>query len=443
MAGKQKISADLILSRARFVITCDANATIFTNASVVVTAGQIAAVGPAGEIENLYRADQTIDVSDQLIMPGLVNLHTHTPMTLLRGVAENVDLQGFLEIVWDKEDRVMNPDGVYVGARLGALECLLGGTTTTLDMYLHPLETHRGAAEVGLRHVIGPVFFDFPGPEKLTWSQRLEQAQTWPEQVREITGPYVPLALMPHAPLTVNPEHLAQIAAIAQESGSLVTTHASENITENEDTQKKYNATPTELLEQAGILKHRTVLGHGVHLSSTDRTTIARRGTSIAHCPGSNMKLASGAADIVGYRAQGINVGLGTDGCSSSNDLDMFSVMRLSANLARLVRNDPASISAAEIIKAATIDGARALGIDDRVGSIEAGKEADLITLDLDVPHMVPMRDPHTAVVFSAGRGDVRHVLVAGDLVIKDHQSTRVAANSVFAAANEHLAKYF
>lgn len=427
--------ADLLLSNADLLVTCDDDTTVLARASVVVRHGRIVAVGEAASIDATVTADEVLDLRGQLLMPGLVNLHTHLPMTLLRGIAEDVDLQGFLAMVWAEEARVMDPDGVLVGARLGALEALLGGTTTALDMYFHPAAAHQGAVDVGLRHVIGPVFFSFPGPDDLSWPRRLAALEAWPEQVARIGGPHIPLALMPHAPLTVGPAHLAEVAAAASRLGALVTTHASENPAENRETLEAHHATPTELLEASGLLALRPVLAHAVHLSAGDRALIAARGASVAHCPGSNLKLASGAADIVAYRALGIRVGLGTDGCSSSNDLDMFSVMRQAANLARLVRNDPAAISARDVVRAATIEGARALGLGDRIGSVEVGKEADVVTLDLDAPHLVPLHEPHTALVHAAGRADVRHTIVAGEVVIRDRRPTRVDGAAIIADA--------
>jgi 5-methylthioadenosine/S-adenosylhomocysteine deaminase len=196
---------------------------------------------------------------------------------------------------------------------------------------------------------------------------------------------------------------------------------------------------PVACLADSGVLSLAPVLGHGVRLNAAERRFVAEAGASVAHCPGSNLKLASGAADIVGYREDGIRVGLGTDGCSSSNDLDMFAVMRLAANLARLVREDPAAISAADIVRMATLDGARAIGIGDRVGSVEVGKEADLIVIDTAVPHLTPVRDPHTAVVFAAGRSDVRHVVVAGEVVIEDRRSARLDLPALLEAANARV----
>lgn len=431
--------ADVLLDAARFVLVCDDGSEVLADASVAVADGQIVAVGPADEMRVGIDAHRVIDARGHLVMPGLVNLHTHLAMTLLRGVAEDVDLQGFLERVWAEEARVMDPAGVELGARLGAIEALLGGTTTALDMYFHPEAAHRGAVAAGLRHVIGPVFFSFPGPDGLSWEERMEAARRWPEVLQRLGGPQVPVAFMPHAPFTVEVDDLAQIAELARETGGIIHTHTSENDQENADTVASRGMRPVACLEQSGVLSLGPVLGHGVRLDASERRTVASAGASVAHCPGSNLKLASGAADVVGYRADGIRVGLGTDGCSSSNDLDMFAVMRLAANLARLVREDPAAISAADIVRMATLDGARAIGIGDRVGSVEVGKEADLIVIDTAVPHLTPVRDPHTAIVFSAGRADVRHVLVAGEVVIEDRRSTRLDVPALLDAATARV----
>jgi len=424
------VSVDLVLRGARYALMCDDSGSVMEHADIAIDDGRIVSVGEVG-----VDAHTVIDARGLLVMPGLVNLHTHLAMTLLRGIAEGVDLQGFLERVWAEEARIMDPSGVYAGTRLGALEAVLGGTTTALDMYFHPAEAHRAAVGVGLRHVTGPVFFSFPGPDHLEWDERMMLARDWPQTLQSLGGPYVPPALMPHAAFTVGVEHLAQIADLAREQGALVHTHASENDRENDDTIKATGLRPVPALDAAGVLPLAPVLGHGVRLDSHDRDRVAATGTAVAHCPGSNLKLASGAADIVGYREQGIRVGIGTDGCSSSNDLDMFAAMRLAANLARLVRDDPAALSARDVVSAATLEGARALGLGDRIGTIEVGKEADLIALDLRSPHLVPVHDPYTSVVFSAGRSDVRHVLVAGAPVVIDGQSTRVDSDDVMAAA--------
>lgn len=427
------MTVDLVFDNVRHALMLDAGGQRAENVSIAVQDGRIVSIGEA------VPARQVIDGSHLMVMPGLINLHTHLAMTLLRGIAEELDLQGFLEKVWAEEARLMDARGVSIGTRLGALEALLSGTTTALDMYFHPGSAHRAAVEVGLRHVIGPVFLSSPGPDGLTWDERMKLARDWPRELASIGGPHVPVALMPHAAFTVGMDHLREIAGLAREQGAMVHVHASENDRENEDTVEATGMRPVPALDAAGILECRAVLGHGVRLSTSERLRLVQSDTAVAHCPGSNLKLASGAADLTGYREDGIRVGIGTDGCASSNDLDMFAAMRLAANLARLVREDPAAISSRDVVAAATIEGARALGLGDRIGTIEVGKEADLIALDLRAPHLVPVRDPYTTVVFSAGRSDVRHVVVAGDLVIQDRQPTRVSIDEIMAAAQERV----
>lgn len=428
------MNLDLLIREPTVVLTCDASHTVLHSTSVGIRDGCIVHLG------EVLPAKSVIDARGQLLMPGLVNLHTHLAMTLLRGIAENVDLQGFLSLVWAEEARVMDEGGVALGTRLGAVEALLGGTTTTLDMYFHPHVAHRAAAEVGLRHVTGPLFFDFPGPDNLEWSQRIEYARAWPDHLSSIPGPRVPVALMPHSPLTVGPARMSEIRLLASELNAMVHTHASENAAENLQTIERFGKRPITLLQEAGLLDDRLVIAHGVQLDQPEISALAAASSAIAHCPGSNLKLASGAADIVDYAAHGVRLGIGTDGCASSNDLDMFAAMRLAANLARLVHQDPAAISAYDIVAMATRCGAEALGMGDQIGTVEVGKEADLILLDLQAPHLIPLRDPATAVVYSAGRSDVRHVLVAGEPVIVDRQPIHADVPSLLSQVQGVLA---
>ncbi|NDE71991.1 MAG: amidohydrolase, partial [Actinobacteria bacterium] len=306
-----------------------------------------------------------------------------------------------------------------------ALESLLGGTTTALDMYLFPDAAHRGAVKAGLRHLCGPIFFDFPGLDGMEWDARIAFARSWPQTLNEIGGPKVPSYLMPHATYTCNPEHLAEIAAIATEIAANIHIHASENEKENSDVASRYSKTPTQLLDEAGVLQRHTVFGHGVHLSESDIATLARHNGAVAHCPGSNLKLASGIAPIPHYRESGLSVALGTDGCSSSNDLDMWVVMRLAALLISQTQG-PEKLSTREIFRMATIDGARAVGMGGSIGSIEVGKCADLIALDLNAPHLIPIHDIYAQLIFAAGRSDVCDVWVDGRHVVADRKSTTI-----------------
>lgn len=435
------------LEHVQHVVTVDDDFTILDDATIEITDGvitYIAPTSPAGTPAGRGSGDTVIDGRGKLALPGLVNLHTHLPMTLLRGLAENVDLQGFLQIVWAAEGAIMDPDTVRVGAELGALESLLAGVTTTLDMYFHHEAAHEGAVATGARHVGGPVFFDGPGPDGLSWEDRLTALRAWPQRLRDIGGPEVPTAAMPHSTYTCSPEHLADLAhAVRQwpaDTRPLVHVHASENAAENADVLARHGATPAQVLADAGLLHGiplaRTVLGHGVHLSPDDRARLGER-VSVAHCPGSNLKLASGALLWEAYRADGVHLGLGTDGCSSSNDLDLWQVMRQAALLARLTSDDPTAAPAVDIIRAATIDGARALGMDDLIGSLEVGKRADLVLLDLEAPHLTPIHDVAALLVFAAGRGDVTDVFVDGRQVVQDRHSTLIDTSDLLRRARE------
>ena len=356
-------------------------------------------------------------------MPGLVNLHTHLPMTLLRGLAENLDLQGFLEHLWAAEAAVMDPETVELGATLGALETLLGGCTTQLDMYFHHEATHRGAVAAGSRHVIGPVFFDGPGPDGLAWAERLAHLRAWPGLLDEIGGPDGAgggdaarhLHLLPGGP------HRGRRDAAqgARRDRPPRPAHHARLGEPPPRTPASASATtpPPPSCSRAPAGSSPTCPWCSATACTSPRPTascVAAAGAAIGHCPGSNCKLASGALHWETVRDSGIRLGVGTDGCSSSNDLDMWQAMRQAALLARLTSGRPDVASATEVLRAATIEGARALGLGDRIGSVEVGKRADLVLVDLAAPHLTPVHDVAALLVFAAGRGDVTDVLVDG-----------------------------
>ena len=424
---------DLLIKNARYAVTSNGKNEILENTSIGIKDGKISYIGT-----DSLDAKEIYDATDKLISPGLINSHTHLGMSLLRGWAEGVNLQGFLERVWAAEGAIMDEATCELGTELGALEALLSGTTTTMDMYLNPIATHRGAVRVGLRHIAGPIFFDFPGLDGLQWEQRIERAHQWPAELAKIGGPYIPIYFMPHSTYTDSPENLTQVAAIAKELGARIHLHVSETEAENADVQTRYGKTPTEVCRDTGILDVPTIFGHGVHLSDSDMVIAASKGTSIGHCPGSNLKLGSGLARFNDLRKAGIAVGLGTDSCSSSNDLDMFSVMRIAAHVVAL-RQSPADVDLTAIVRAATIEAAKAVGLADRIGSIEIGKEADLIALDLHAAHLTPVHDVNALLVFAAGRGDVTDVWVAGDQVVAKRVSTKINLSDLIARVNVRI----
>lgn len=430
-----------LLAGCAYVVTLDESATVLRDTDVLIDNGRIAAIAPAGTVPpELTAGAEPLDARRRLLLPGLVNLHTHASMTLLRGLAEDVDLDGFLARVFAAEGAVMDPATVELGARLGAVEALRGGTTTLLDMYLHPQAAHAGALAAGIRHATGPIFFDSPGPDGMTWDARLEALAGWPDVNDRVGGPSTPHVLSPHSTYLVSPTHLAELRdAIGDWPRPVLHTHASETIAENAQVATAYGRTPLDILADAGFLDGRmpVVIGHGAHLNAADRALAAAARVTVAHCPGSNLKLSSGALAWTCYRQDGVRLGIGTDGCSSSNDLDMWMAMRLAALLARLTADRPDATTSYEILRAATIGGAAALGMGEDLGTIEVGKRADLVLLDLDQPHLTPIHDVHALLVFAAGRGDVTDVFVDGRRVVADRHSTALDEADLLARGRE------
>ncbi len=411
-----------IIKNASYVYTVDDQDCVLENATIVIRDGVIESINPANvpaDITEIY------DGKNRLIMPGLINTHSHLAMALLRGWAESVNLDGFLERVWAAEGAIMDKPTSALGTELGAAEAIQGGTTTVLDMYLNPDATHAAAVKVGLRHVTGPIFFDFPGLDGMEWSQRIAFGEEWPTVLKNIGGPEIPIYFMPHSTYTDSPEHLHEVAQLAKKVNARISLHVSETMNENQAVNEKYQKSPTQVCEDTGILDVPVVFGHGVHLSEDDIAIVHSHGTSIGHCPGSNLKLGSGVADYLHYISRGVTVGLGTDGCSSSNDLDMWSVMRIAAHMVAL-KHSPADVQPAQIVRAATIDGARAIGIDHLVGSITVGKRADLIAIDLTALHLTPIHNLAALLVFAAGRSDVIDAWVDGDKVLESRKVTHI-----------------
>ena len=375
------------IENASYVVTVDDADTILRDTTVVVEDGVITEITGArggrrrsgGVVQPELPMRPFIDAGGKLLMPGLVNLHTHLPMTLLRGLAENVDLQGFLTRVWAAEGAVMDPDTVELGATLGAIESLLGGCTTQLDMYFHHEAAHRGAVAAGSRHVIGPVFFDGPGPDGLTWQERLDNLRAWPGVLDRIGGPWIPVAAMPHATYTCGPDGLAEVVTVLRAllaegpRPGLLTTHVSENEAENDGIRERYGATPTEVLARAGWVEPDLplVVGHGVHLSEGDRTLLAGRARGGGALPRFEPQARQRCASVGGRALERHP--------RRARHRRLLQLQRPRhvardapgrALLARLTSGRPDVASAAEVLRACTIEGARALGLGDadRVG---------------------------------------------------------------------------
>ncbi|MEO1221404.1 MAG: amidohydrolase [Pseudomonadota bacterium] len=402
------------------LLTMDENFGEFAHGAVAILDGKIVECGDAADLAARYHADQTVDAEGGIIMPGLVNGHCHAAMTLFRGYAENVTLDTFLEKTAYAEAKYVAPGTVYVGAAVACAEMALGGITSFVDMYWYPDETVRAARELHMSIVAGPVFVAFPGPDDLAeWPMRTAFSDGFAERHRDHAGVYPCLA--PHACYTLDEEKLTELAAIAEAQDIPVQIHASEAPSEMQLVREGYGgATPIEVLDRTGLLHRDCQLAHAVHLSDSDIGLIKKAGASIVHNPQSNVKLASGIARICDLLEAGVPVGLGTDGPSSGNDLDMWKAMRLAANLQSVSRGEPGALSDRDVLAMATRIGAKAAGMGDHTGSLEPGKNADVIVVSTKGLHMRPVFNPFAALVYSAGREDIAHVFAGGEHIVKD-----------------------
>lgn len=413
-------------------IIADDNATVVQGATLVVADdGTIRALA-AGNVP--HDAREVIDARGGIVMPGLINAHTHLAMTLFRGLADDITLEDFLARLMPAEFAVLSPEAVAAGTRLAALESLRGGITTALDMYYLPESIVDVARETRMRIHTGPTLLEFDGPERLAFDARLTWAKRWLERAKA-DNDAASQWLGPHSTYLMGEDHLRRTAALAQEYGARIHVHAAETRGEMQQVADRHGGkSPIEVLRDTGLLTN-AVLAHGVHLSDTDIAAIAAAHATVVHCPASNFKLASGFARVVDLLRAGVNVALGTDGPASGNDLDLWLAMRLAGYGQKNVAHDPTVLPAHQVVRMATLNGARALGIDHLVGSLEVGKQADVIVLDAESPSLTPAFDPHVAVVASAGRGDVRHVIVNGQIVVRDRTALTIDVTATLAAA--------
>lgn len=408
------------------VVTMDESFTVIEDGGVAIEGPRIVAVGPAAEIEADRRREATevIDARARLVLPGLVNTHTHAADILFRGLVEDLPLEPWLERLWQVERELVRPESVAAGVRLAQAEMIRGGTTTALDMFFFPEEAVAVARRTGFRLATGPFFFDSSDIDGIGPGEREPRARELLEDLRD--DPLIVPCLLPHSTYKVAPSLLEAVRDLAAEFGALVTTHVAETRVEVETVQRMHGHRPPRHLDRLGVLETPTVLAHCVHVTRDEIDLLAERGSAVAHCPMSNLKLGAGVAPIPSFREAGVRTTLGTDGPVSGNDLDLWLALRLGAALHKGVGEDPTLMPARDVFAQATIEGARALGLGDRIGSIEPGKEADLVIVDLDRPHLVPLHDLYAHLVYAIGRDDVRTVLIQGRVVMRDRRLTTI-----------------
>ena len=425
--------ADLVVRHAT-VVTVDAQRRVIADGAVAIQGGRIAAVGPAAEIASRYEGRETLDAGGGIVLPGLVNAHTHAPMVLFRGIADDLKLMDWLQkYIFPAEARNVTAEFVKAGTRLAALEMIRSGTTTFVDMYYFEDQVAEAAKEAGLRTVAGETIIGFPAPDNKTVADALAYADRFLK--RWAGDPLVVPAVAPHSTYLVDPDSLRASRALADRYGAPILIHLSESADEQKTVQERYKKTPTEHLRDLGILRKGLLGAHGIWLSAGDRAILKQEGVGVAHCPQSNMKISSGPAPVREMLAEGMRLGLGTDGAASNNDLDMFEEMLTAALLAKHVTGDPTVAPAAAVLEMATLGGARALGMEDRLGSLEPGKRADLIVVDLSAPRLHPLYDPVSHLVYAAKGADVRHVVVEGRVVMRDRKITTLDEAAVLADA--------
>lgn len=427
--------ADLAITNAT-ILTADALGTRLRDGTMLVENGRITAIGTdAGLGDAAGNAKYAIDSRGMLVMPGLINTHCHIASTLFRGLVEDLPLEPWLQRIWRAEAAILNPKTTHLGSVLGLAEMALGGVTTVMDMFWHPHDTVRAAREVGMRISTGGIVFDAPGVTGHTVEQRFEEADRFFQDFADAHD-VIP-AIMPHGTYTVAPGNLKRARALADRHGGLFCTHAAETRFEVDDITNRYGRSVIRHLDHLGLLDERAVLAHCVHLDSEEIEILARTGAKPSHNPVSNLKLASGIAPVPEMLEAGITVSLGTDGAVSGNDLDLWLAMRLAAMLHKGVRGDARLVSTQQALSMATRAGAETLGVSDRIGSLEIGKEADFIMVDLDRAHAVPLFDPLTHAVFSTNKSDVRHVFVGGKQIVRDRELTGIVLSDVIAEVRE------
>jgi len=404
------------------LITCNPSFEIIQRGWVGISGGRIEALGAASEDWQQPEALEAIDVHGGIVMPGLVNTHTHLPMALFRGLADDLPLTTWLEKhIFPSERAAIRPESVRWGTLLACAEMVLSGTTTCCDGYFHEGCVAQAVRAAGLRAVLAQGVIDHPAPGVADPAQNIMVARRFCQQWLNRAETIRP-SVFCHSPYTCSRETLAAAKQLCRDFGLLFQIHAAETRWEVDHIRSTTGTTPIGHLDRAGVLDERTLLAHCVWVDDADVAIIAERGAGISHNPESNMKLASGVAPVARMLAAGICVGLGSDGCASNNDMDLFYAMDLAAKLQKAVRGDPTVLPAPAAIRMATIDGARALGLDQQIGSLEPGKQADLIVIDTRVPHLTPLHQPASAVVYAAKGSDVHTVMVGGRLLMKDRQ---------------------
>jgi 5-methylthioadenosine/S-adenosylhomocysteine deaminase len=436
-AQNDKEKADVMITGGT-VITMNTTRHILRDGTVAVRGDTIVAVGPRSEISSRYAAAQQIDAQGKLVLPGFINGHTHVPMTLFRGLHDDVTLNDWLyKYIFPAEKKNVNEEFVRWGTRLAAAEQIRSGVTTFADMYYFEDAIAEETKAAGIRGVLGETFIDFPAPDNKSEAEMLAYTEKFLQKWRG--DAFIHAAAAPHSIYTCSSKTLQDATALARKYRAPILIHTGEMKKEWDDSQKQHGMSPVQYLEKLGVLGPEVVSAHCIYVDDADRKTLAKRQVGCVHNPSSNMMIASGVAPVPEMRAAGIAVGLGTDGpAGSNNDLDLMEEIDLAAKLAKVTKMDPRALTAKAVVEMATIEGAKALHMDKEIGSLEAGKKADMIVIGLDEPNAAPMYDVYSQIAYSLKASDVETVIIGGRVVMHNRKLLTVNQETAIAKAREY-----
>jgi 5-methylthioadenosine/S-adenosylhomocysteine deaminase len=429
----QKIDLIIIGGKA---LLLDSKNTCLDHAAIAINTGDIIAVDHTEQITKQYRAKKTIIAQDSLIMPGFVNCHTHAAMTCFRGIADDLELMDWLNnYIFPAEAKNVNKELAYWGSLLAAAEMIKSGTTTFCDMYIFEDETARAAKSAGIRCLVGEVLFDFPSPNFKTTAEGIAYTKMLIEKWADDS--LINIIVEPHALYSCSPALLIEAKKLANNYHVPLGFHLLENAAEKKQLKEKFGKSAVSFLKDIGYLDEHLIAFHCVCFSEEDIKLFAEHGCKISHNPASNMKLASGIAPVPEMQAAGITVGLGTDGCASNNNLDMIKEMSTAAKLHKVARLDPTVMDARTVVRMATIEGAKALGMEKITGSLEAGKKADIIIIGLNEPHLTPLYSEYSHLVYAMSGADIDTVVINGNIVMENRKLLTINETEVMQKVRE------
>jgi len=437
LPAQSKQPIDLLITGGT-AVTMNPARDIQENAAIAIQGDTILAIGPQADLTKLYQPKQTIHAEGKLILPGFINGHTHVPMTLMRGLHDDVTLHDWLyKYIFPAEAKNVTEEYVRWGTRLAAAEQIRGGVTTFADMYYFEDAVAEETKAAGMRGVLGETWIDFPAPDNKTEAEM--SAYTEKFLKRWQGDPLIHAAAAPHSIYTCSRKTLQDAAALARKYHAPILIHTAEMQKELDDSLKQNGMSPVQYLNKLGILGPDVISAHCIFVDEADRKTLAQKQVGCVHNPSSNMMLASGVSPVAEMRAAGVAVGLGTDGpAGSNNDLDLMEEMDLTAKLAKISKMDPLAMNAKAVVEMATIEGARAVHLEKEIGSLESGKKADLILIDLDKPNAVPMYDIYAALAYALKGSDVRTVIIGGKIVMRDRKLLTINEEQVLTKAREY-----